>query len=404
MKRALLCAGLLGAAVAAPAAEGEGSALSASGSIGAVGWHTDDTLVRHRDGAGGRLRLEVEGRSGDLQALLRAEAASSHDMASARGGNRVREAWLRYRAAAADVTLGRQPMPAGRSDVIVLQDQFAPRDLTQLAMTEVEQQLGVLAARLDLYPSDAWTLTAAAIRQDRAYVLPRPIQAALPAGDTLAERPAAAALARLEYRGGSVEVAATVARGASPLPGVALAGRTPVARHPDEDRLAVDGTLSLGKDVLRWDLVHARTDASALPGFSRRRTAAMLGWDRGLWRDANLSLQAIARRDATAQPGPGEAALVPLYQANGRLAQAYGPRQRFLTATLKQRFRTNHQLETGVMAGTGGQRAFVQRWEWQIRDGVALHARYQYLRGDSATLAGNLGYKRLLHAELRYHF
>lgn len=410
MKRRLPAALLLlvaaGAAGAAESAAEGAPSIDAKGSLSAIAWSSDPSIHGHHAGVGLRGQLELRARAGDWTGFARGDAATGSALASSNGRNRLREAWARYRGESYDLTLGRQLMPTGRTDVIVLQDQFAPRDMTQLAtLDDVERQLGVLAARLDGYVSDDLTITGALMLQDQGTVLPRALGQALPPGENLASSPAAAGLLRLEYRGDGHEFAATASSGVSPFPGLSVDRGYARSVYPTESRLALDGSVSIGGDILRWDLVFATDDATGMPGFSRRRRAFALGWDRGLWRDANLSVQLIARRDDLEQPqAAAVASLATLFQANSRLSQAYGGSQQYLTLTFKQRLRTEHEFETGLLLGNHEQFGFVQRWSWQLREGYALQARAQFVRGGDGVLLGNLGFRNYVFVALTHQF
>jgi hypothetical protein len=385
--------------------------VALAGSAGAVAAVLREASGNHDAATGMRLQLQLKAGEGNWQAFLRGDAASDRSLADSRGSSRLREAWLRYRAPLADVTLGRQLFNTGKTDVIYLQDQFMPRDLTQLALQDQEQQLGVNALRVDFYAGDAYTFTGALVRQDRSYVLPSQIASSLPTWDSLAVAPAAAALVRAEYRAGALELGIAASRGASPLPGIAIGPDGARTANPAERRFAVDGSLALGSGILRWDLVTTRNETTLLPGFSRRRHAFGIGWDQGVWQDANLSLQLIAREDvlglstsATSPIATVSPQAQSIYQANMRLSQAFRPHQRWVTATITQRIGATHQFETGLLIGCDKQRGLLQRWSWALADGWAVQAKAQFVTGGTDSLAGSSSVKRLAFVELRHQF
>lgn len=382
--------------------------VAVAGSVGAAAAALREASGSHDTVAGMRLQLELKAGEGKWSGFLRGDAASDTGLADSRGSSRLREAWLRYRAPLADFTLGRQLFNTGKTDVIYLQDQFMPRDLTQLALHDQQQQLGLNALRIDFYPDDAYTITGALIRQDRSYVLPLQVKSSLRNWDDLAAAPAAAALVRAEYRAGALEIGITASRGASPLPAITIEPGGAQAVNPAQRRFAVDGSLGLGNGILRWDLMTMRNDTTRLPGIPQRQQAIGVGWDQGIWQDANLSLQFIAREDVInsktfASPGFSPQAQA-IYQANKRLSQAFRPRQRWATATITQRIGATHQFETGVLIGSGKQRGLLQRWVWTVADGWAVHAKLQFVTGDADSLLGNSPFKRLAFVELRHQF
>lgn len=355
--------------------------------------------------AGLRLRLDASAKARGVSARLRTAFASNSDLADSGGSSHLREAWIRYSGRTADVTLGRQLISTGRSDIIVLQDQFAPRDLTEIAMTDQEQRLGVSALRLDWFPLNELTLTAALLRQDRSYVLPSHSRAQLPAWEPLSKDPEEGLLVRADYRKGSLELGIAFMRGASPLPGISIAEGQVSVVNPKEQRFALDGSYSVGGGVFRWDIVRAETFAADLPGYSARRWALSVGWDQGLWADANLSIQTISRRDTLSRPDlAGDPTVTPLFSVNRRLSQAFDTRQSWETATLKQRVRDEHDLEVGILVGSQRQRGVLHRWVWRPRDGWSFQLRAQVVKGDLDSLVASTSYERLAFGEVRYQF
>lgn len=404
MKRWFLTLGMLCSAFDAQAVE-LGSSVDLNGTLSAIAWNSDAAQMNRRTGVGERLQLEMKARADDWVGFIRADVSAQSDVADPHGANRWREAWARYQGGAFDVTLGRQLMPTGRTDVVVLQDQFAPRDLTQMALTESEQQLGLLAVRLDVYPTQALSLTAALLRQDRAYVLPRSLSNGLPAGESLVEQAPSAGLLRAEYRAGVLELAGTITQGVSPFPGISLGMGTPSMVFPDETRVSLDGTLTFGKDVFRWDFVRASTKTAAMPGFGHERRSLAVGWDRGVWSDGTLSLQAIFRRHRFEQEEAAQnPVLSDVFEANQRLSQSFRTSERYLVTTLKQSIRAEHQLELGVLLGQNAEHGEQLRWIWRPREGYVLRAKFQQLHGGEDTLLGNAGFKKLFYLEAGYQF
>jgi hypothetical protein len=404
MKRWFLTLGMLCSALDTQAVE-LGSSVDLNGTVSAIAWDSDAPLMNRRTGVGERLQLEMKARADDWVGFVRADVSAQSDLADQHGANRWREAWGRYQGGAFDLTMGRQLMPTGRTDVVILQDQFAPRDFTQMAMTESEQQLGLLGVRLDVYPSQAVSLTAALLRQDRGHVLPRSLSNRLPAGESLSDQPQSAGLLRAEYRVGALELAGTMTQGVNPFPGVSLGMGTPATVFPDETRLSLDGTLTFGKDVLRWDFVRASTKTVAMPGFGRERRSLAVGWDRGVWSDGTLSLQAIFRRHQFEQEEAAQnPALADVFEANKRLSQSFRASERYLVTTLKQSIRTEHQLELGILLGQNAEHGEQLRWIWRPTEGYVLRAKVQQTHGGEGTLLGNAGFKKLFFLEAGYQF
>lgn len=376
-----------------------------SGTAAVVAAAANEDFYNKANVVGVNARAQITGYWGrDFTGFARVEAVSDQNLGGNTPRSMLREAWLRYLAAAFDVTLGRQLFPAGRTDIIVLQDQFAPRDLAQLSYADHEQRLGLPALRVDAYPADGFTASGALIYQDQGFILPEAIERELPSQERLSDAPVLAGFAKIQYRGNAMELGIGATTGRSPLPAISVASGSPETRHPRNDRLFLEGTYSAARGVMRWDVSRSRPDAAGFPGLPGERWSASLGWDQGLWADSLLSVQGIYIRSSTwNRPDAASPDAVHIAQVNRALFQAFETDQHWITATLRQRPRSNHELETVLIAGNAEQYGIVQRWIWKAADQIQVRARLQYLEGHERSLLGSIPASHQVYMELRYH-
>lgn len=376
------------------------------GSVAALAVGANDVLAGRKHGFGGNARLAVDaGLNPDLDVRFKVERSSSRDFGNLTHEHWISEALLRYQGEYVDITLGRQYLPAGRTDLMTLQDQFAPRDLTVQGMEDSDQRLALPAARIDYFPDEIWTLTAALIRQDRSYGMPFAVRHMFPEIGALSQRPAMGGLLRAEYRNGAWEGALGFSWGRSPFSVFPLGGTgvPKAATFPKERRVSIDGTLTTDRGVLRWDAVYARRfiDGS-YPGVSTSRWSTAIGFDQPLWADATLIAQWIYRKS-----GRVENVALPMAdfaRVNRALSLEFQPSQQWVTLSLKQAFGDAHDLEGIFIAGNARQRGMVARWSWRVADNWGLGVRAQVFSGRSDTLLKRLGPERQVYVELRRHF
>lgn len=375
-----------------------------SGSVAAVAASADEAFYDERNVIGLNGRWELETRLDQVTAFARFEALSDRNLGENRYPAVMREAWLRYQASAYDVTLGRQLLPVGKTDVIILQDQFAPKDLTQLSLYDADQRLGVTAARLDYFPNELWTLSAALVYQDQSYILPTLVDEQIPRWEPLSEDPDVGGLLRANLRNGRLEFATGVTLGASPLPAIEVQDTGFTISNIDESRMFLDGTYSLDSSILRWDIVWHRFDAAQALGVPEERWSTSVGWDKNLWSNSMLNLQWIYRADSERdEEHLGNQQLAPVIFANRALLQSFDSRQYWLTSTLRQQVRAEHDLELTLIAGADDQYGIVQRYVWRPFDNVSTGIRLQYLKAYPRSLLGVLTPARHVYWELRYH-
>lgn len=376
------------------------------GSVAALALDASDVLAgkKHTLGVNGRMEVEA-GLNSDLDVRFKVERSSSRDFGNQTRDHWLSEAFLRYQGEYVDLTLGRQYLPAGRTDLMTLQDQFAPRDLTVQGLEDSEQRLALPAVRVDYFPDEVWTLTAAVIRQDRGYGMPFAVRTMLPGLGALNHDPAMGGLLRAEYRNGAWEGALGLGWGRSPFSVFPLAdaARPTEATFPKERRLSFDGTLTTDHGVLRWDAVYARRSIDgSYPGVSSSRWSAAIGFDRPLWADATLTAQWIYRNSGSVRDVAPS--LADLARINRAVSLEFQSSQQWATFSLKQALGDAHDLEGIVIAGNARQRGVVARWSWKVADSWGFGVRAQALSGRSDTLLKRLGPERQVYVELRRHF
>lgn len=355
--------------------------------------------------AGARVRLTAKASKGAWQAQAQADVHTNEAFSGGFVADRVREAWLRYSGSETEWTIGRQFLPGGNTDILPQQDLLAPKNLKQLAFSDEDQILTMPAVRWDWYVNDRLTATAALVRQNRSYVLAGAQVTALSLSGDLRSNPETAGLFRLGWRQGPVEFAGTYAEGARPVSGFAL---TPTGIRQLNMRtrmFTMQGSYSLDVGILRAEVCSYRTDAGAVPGYSKGPASFSLGFERGLWSDATMSLQYVDRRDSFAdESAPDSPEMTQLRWVNRSLSQAFQRHQYWWTAIVNQRVGSDLQWETVLLSGNMGQRALVQRLTWQIQDEASLRLRAQWAEGESDTLIMSTTPRRLLMMELRRQY
>ena len=363
----------------------QATSVRAAGSVTLVTAHDGQDFQRYRNSAGIALQASLDVAHGDFSSRIAIDRTAIGDIGAHASAVAVKDAWIRYSTGPADLTIGRQFLPEGRSDRIRPLDQFAPRDLTRIAAIDARQRIALPAARLDYALDDRLTVSIAYVRQDQGYVLPVAIATSLPPGRTLRNAPVDGGLLELQYRGEGRELGVSFTHGASPLPAVTIAPLLPdqlhaliqrlLARPIDvaallrdltlrqtvigQTRVAIGGSYTVGRGVVRFDLAGIASD-DPLPGVERRGLFGSIGYDVGLWTDANASVQLIARHSSRASHSwrySVPKALAPLAQINAALQQTSRDTQAWMTANLRQSFRNEHDIEGGVLASMAGEYA-----------------------------------------------
>jgi hypothetical protein len=399
--KARICASLGFCIITTPAAADP--SFSVDGWISTIIAAGSQPFRDDRVAAGLRGSLAAEGSDGPFKGRVAIQSTTNSELGNRTGASFVRESWVRYSGDSDDLTVGRQLLPQGRSDRIYPQDQFAPRDLSQLALTDAEQRIGLPAVRLDHYLNDALTLTAAYILQDRGDLLPKYIQDVLPPGRSLAEAPVQAGFLRIEWRPGPWELGVDAGTGANPLPAIELVNGVASSTNPAETRFAFDGTYSnAAGGILRWDVVRSLTQTDNLPGVASRGWFASLGWDHGLWSDATGSLQVINRYvdlpENTAQT-PQTAAIA---AENRFLLQTFRKEQVWGTAHVLQQIGDDKDAEGGILAGEQEQYGAFARFGWRFTDHWRADLYASAFGGKPDTLAGAIQPARRIFLEIRY--
>ncbi len=364
----------------------------------------------NRNFAGGaRLHTELKFDYSDFKGKVSAETPTAYSLGNLTYTTIIREAWLSYSSDFLDVTAGRQILPQGHSDRIYPQDQFVPRDLTQLSVLDAEQQIGLPALRLDAYLNEDLTVTTALIVQDRGHVLPKQLADLLPSWQRLEDNPILAAMGRTEWHKDDFDTAISFRYGANPFPIIRFDGQSAIqsaiTESPLEMRLAVDGSMNFAGSILRWDIVLNSTEVNNAPGKARQGIVAVVGLDKGLWADANLSLQVIQKSVGNRVPvNPGSPFALYSGGINHWLAQEFYDNQTWFTANLKQTFGDAHETELGMLTGNHGEFAVTFHYTWRFTDKWQATLFAEGLYGATETLTGSLRRNTLAMTEIRYQF
>jgi tetratricopeptide (TPR) repeat protein len=383
--------------------------LTLSGWIGLYGLAGNELFDDEKRTGGARLHLETKWDATDtLRAQLALEAPSDRNFGDNRSGSVVREAWLRYSHPSFDLTIGQQYLPEGRSDWIRPQEQFAPRDLTQISVLNAEQRLGLPAVRLDWFASSRWTFTTAYVRQVQGDVLPNQKDSVLPTLPELTplrHRPRNGGLARLEWRHGIWEAGLAYSNGRSvrPLLNFSLMqGLT--AESYKQERISFDGSINMSGKILRWDMSLINNDVDERSGLAPREYMFSLGWDTNIFTDTMFNFQFIGHKSNFYSED-----LSPLFgqiqRANRQLSSQYESWQSWITVNMNYQMSQRHELEGGYLAGLQHRGAIgFLRWSWSFADQWRLSLRAQAASGKENTLPGSMHPSRMGFAELRYQY
>lgn len=374
-----------------------------SGWIGAYAITGNDLFANRNHALGARAHLEATASSSDLSSRLAIEGISDGNFGDKTRSSFVREAWVRHSQPSFDLTIGRQYLPEGRSDWIRPQNQFAPRDLSQVAVLGSDQRLGLPAIRYDWFPSAEWTIATAFIRQDRNDLVP--IHGSeVPDLKPLERHPKNANLLRADWRHGIWEVGTALSLGWASRPLLRFQGPLLTADSYRQKRMAVDGSVNLNGDIFRWDMAVFFNDLNTLSGLATREQVISVGWDTRIFRDTTLSTQLIDRR-AHFSTDVAEGVIGEIQQTNRRLSLQFKRHQSWSSFNLRHQVGHQHELEAGCLLGLkGDEHMGFFRWSWNFSDQWRLSGRAQFARGDNETFAGNINPSKTMITELRYQF
>lgn len=346
-------------------ASAQALSVRTAGSLTSVAAHDGEDFTRRRDKVGAVVQVSVDATLGDVSARIALDQSSTRDIGTRTSAVSLKDAWVRYSHGSIDLTAGRQFLPEGRSDRIRPLDQFAPRDLTRIATVDARQRLTLPAVRVDYALDERLTASVAYIRQDQGYVLPYAATRLLPPGRTLRNSPVDAGFVEVAFRGDGAEIGVNLGHGASPLPALTIVGAQPRQIVVAQTRVAISGSYTIGGGVLRFDLAAIVTDDAAAPGIERRGAFGALGYDIGVWANANASVQLVARKSSRRSV---EIGLEALAHANAALQQTSRDRQVWATVSLRQSFQSAHDIEGGGLISAAGEYAGYLAWNWRPAD------------------------------------
>jgi hypothetical protein len=203
----------------------------------------------------------------------------------------------------ADLHIGKQIIAWGRADGINPTDNVSPRDFTVMLPFEDDQRFGTTALKLDLYPSQEYTLTLLAAP------LFEPSRVPIPSTLTISERKPPHTLSntqagiRLNKVGGSTDWSLSYFRGFSLLPTAQavehVTGGSGLELHYDRiSAFGADFARNFGRFGVRGEIAYVDTanHAGRNPAVRSPYLFWIIGVDRTFHEYLNVNLQFLERR------------------------------------------------------------------------------------------------------------
>jgi hypothetical protein len=335
-------------------------------------------------------------------AVFNANIASSSNIGSQNLRQAIREAYVRYSSPTFDISLGRQLFNYGKTDILTIQDQFAPRDITWQGDIYQKSQLGQIALKSEFYLNDNLSFTNAIIMQDNGYTLPNQVvqQLNLFGYYTLGKKPELAGLLRFDYRKDNIELGIMLSKGVNPMP--AINTKKFVIDYIPELRLAVDGSYAFNQAIWRYDINYAQSQANKeeFLGYSKKRIVASTGIDMSLWQDTKLLFQGIYRYEFDFYNNPFN--IIALQ--NQKLSYAFDKHQYYVSATYKQSIGSKHDVEFSHLIGKN-QSLTTAKYAYKIKDGLEFNLKGQYISTiNNNNILGQIRPKKHIYADISYYF